>query len=101
VNNRPETDALVARTFAALDDAAARELLARADVAFAAVNDMAALSAHPHLRRITVQTPAGQVSFPAPAPIFRGATRSYGPVPDVGEHRAIDAASVRERETGS
>ena len=101
VNNRAATDALVAKAFAALDDASARELLARADVAFAAVNDMAALSEHPHLRRITVQTPAGPVSFPAPAPIFGGAPRSYGPVPDVGEHRPLDTQSVREGESQS
>jgi itaconate CoA-transferase len=96
VTNRGETDALVSKAFAALDQEAARELLAKADVAFAAVNDMAALSAHPHLRRITVETPAGPVSFPAPAPIFRGAPRSYGPVPDVGQHRALGTPGVGE-----
>ena len=58
--------------------------LTEADIAFASVNDMAALSGHPHLRRITVETPAGSVAFPAPAPIVRGEERHYGAVPGLG-----------------
>jgi crotonobetainyl-CoA:carnitine CoA-transferase CaiB-like acyl-CoA transferase len=84
VKNRAATDALVAAVFAGLDAAAAMDRLVAADIAFATVNDMAALSTHPHLRRITVQTPGGAVSFPAPAPIFVDAPRSYGAVPALG-----------------
>ena len=87
VTNRAATDELVAATFAELNETTAQELLSKADVAFASVNDMAALSAHLHLRRITVDTQAGPVSLPAPAPIFVGAPRTYGPVPKLGEHR--------------
>lgn len=85
VANRPETDAAVAAAFAArtLDEATAGIL--EADVAFAAVNDMEGLSKHPHLRRITVDTPNGPVSYPAPAPIFVGDPRDYGRVPALGE----------------
>jgi len=97
VRNRTETDAVVADTFAKLTKAAAEAALIRADVAFASVNDMAALSAHPHLRRITVDSPAGPVSFPAPAPIFAGAERSYGPVPAIGEHKPIDLSAAVEK----
>lgn len=89
VANRAQTDALVAAAFAALTEEEARALLAAADIAFAAVNDMAALAAHPHLRRITVETAAGPVACPAPAPIFTGEDRHYGPVPALGRHRAI------------
>jgi itaconate CoA-transferase len=71
-----------------MDEAEAKAALLRADVAFASVNDMAALAAHPHLRRITVETPAGPVRLPAPAPIVLGAERDYGPVPALGAHRA-------------
>jgi itaconate CoA-transferase len=92
VSNRQATDDLVARAFERIDADAAVDLLARADVAFAAVNDMAALSCHPHLRRITVDTPAGPVAFPAPAPIFMGAPRSYGAVPAIGAHGPIPSA---------
>jgi crotonobetainyl-CoA:carnitine CoA-transferase CaiB-like acyl-CoA transferase len=57
-----------------------------ADIAFARVNDTALLSKHPHLRRITVDTPSGPVSTPAPAPIWAGAQRRYGAIPALGEH---------------
>jgi crotonobetainyl-CoA:carnitine CoA-transferase CaiB-like acyl-CoA transferase len=92
VANRPETDGMVARRFAALDAEAATAALIRADVAFARVNDMAALSAHPHLRRITVGTPNGPVSLPAPAPIVRGRTLDYRSVPAVGDHGPLPKA---------
>ncbi|EWY36240.1 carnitine dehydratase [Skermanella stibiiresistens SB22] len=85
VRNRVETDALVAAVFATVPAVEAESRLAEADVAFAAVNDMAALSRHPHLRRITVETPDGPVSYPAPAPIFKGAERRHGPVPALGQ----------------
>jgi itaconate CoA-transferase len=93
VRNRPETDAIVAAAFAAMTKAEAEAALIAADVAFASVNDMAALAAHPHLRRITVDSPAGPVAFPAPAPIFVGEERRYGRVPAIGEHGPL-AASV-------
>jgi itaconate CoA-transferase len=60
------------------------ELAVAADIAFARVNDMAGLSAHPELRRVTVDTPRWPVSFPAPAAIIDGLPRSYGPVPALG-----------------
>ncbi|WP_420562923.1 CaiB/BaiF CoA transferase family protein [Thalassobaculum sp.] len=90
VRNRPQTDGLVAEVFArhTADDLEA--MLDKADVAFARVNDMDALSAHPHVRRVTVETPNGPVSYPAPAAIVDGETRTYGPVPAVGEHKTLD-----------
>ena len=87
VRNRPDTDGMVAQAFAARDARDAETVLSEADIAFAAVNDMAALAAHPHLRRITVGTPNGPVSYPAPGPRVVGAERSYGPVPGIGERR--------------
>ncbi|QEL22219.1 CoA transferase [Bosea sp. F3-2] len=90
VRNRAETDAIVTAALSGFDEAQAREALLRADVAFAAVNDMAALATHPHLRRITVETEAGPVAFPAPAPIIMGAERDYGPVPAIGQHATLD-----------
>ena len=90
VRNRAATDEPVAAAFAGLDAAAAEKAILRADVAFASVNDMAGLSAHPHLRRITVGSPRGPVSFPAPAVMLMGESRNYGPVPAVGEHAPLD-----------
>lgn len=81
VANRADTDALVSEAFGRADASEVRAALSAADVAFAAVNDMAGLSAHPHLRRITVDTPGGPVSYPAPAPIVVGSPRAYMSVP--------------------
>ncbi|MBX3582264.1 MAG: CoA transferase [Rhizobiaceae bacterium] len=85
VANRAKTDKVVAEGFARLDSASAIEALLAADIALARVSDMEALSKHPHLRRITVDTPNGAVSLPAPGPIFMNEERSYGPVPALHE----------------
>lgn len=86
VANRAETDAVVARGFAARSGKEAIEALLDADVALASVSDMGQLSDHPHLRRITVETANGPVSYPAPAAIFDGEARSYGAVPALARH---------------
>jgi formyl-CoA transferase len=87
VTHRAETDGMVARVFGSLSRTAIIERLTKSDTAFAEVNDMAALSAHPHLRRTTVATPNGPVSYPAPAALFDGASRPCGAVPAIGENR--------------
>jgi formyl-CoA transferase len=86
VNRRAETDARVAAVFAAAEADPLTERLAAADIAFARVTDMAALGRHPHLRRITVGLPTGNVSYPAPAVLQMGENRRYGPVPALGAH---------------
>jgi crotonobetainyl-CoA:carnitine CoA-transferase CaiB-like acyl-CoA transferase len=86
VRHRAETDALVAKAFSALNRDALIQALNQADIAFAEVNDMAALSRHPHLRRIALETPGGTVRVPAPGATIRGETRTYGRVPGLGEH---------------
>ncbi|WP_417725454.1 CaiB/BaiF CoA transferase family protein [Salipiger sp.] len=83
VTHRPATDAAIAEGFARLTGAEAIDALLRADVALARVTDMAGLAEHPHLRRITVDTDAGPVSYPAPAPLWDDAPRSYGAVPSL------------------
>ncbi len=85
VKNRAATDGLVAAAFQRFDRDALIEILTRAEIAFAELNDMASLSRHPHLRRIEVATQAGVVAYPAPAPIFVGEPRRYGRVPGIGE----------------
>jgi itaconate CoA-transferase len=85
VKHRAETDGKVAAAFATMDVAALSKKLAAADIAFARVNDVAGLIAHPHLRRINVETPHGPVSYPAPAPI-RDEARNYGRIPALDEH---------------
>ncbi|WP_294607208.1 CaiB/BaiF CoA transferase family protein [uncultured Roseovarius sp.] len=81
VNNRVETDALVAAAFNRLDGETAIARLSETGIALATVNDMAGLSAHPQLRRITVESPNGPVSLPAPGARFLGEDRSYGAIP--------------------
>lgn len=68
VQNRSTTDALVRDAFAWKKHDAAIELLSNADIAFASLNDMAALSVNPHLRPIALETAEGAVNRPAPAP---------------------------------
>jgi itaconate CoA-transferase len=98
VKRRGETDGRVARTFAALDADTLKQKLTAADIAFARVNSPADLARHPHLRRITVATPSGPVSYPAPAARRAALSRHYGPVPALGAHtekvRAEFAAST-------
>jgi itaconate CoA-transferase len=86
VKNRSETDAVVGAAFAQVDVEPLMKQLQNADIAFARVSDCDLLSRHPHLRRITFETPSGPVSIPATAPIFAGEQRRYGPVPALGEH---------------
>jgi formyl-CoA transferase len=86
VKRRAETDGRVAAAFGALDVDALQERLAAADIAFGRVNGPAELAVHPHLRRITIGSPNGPLSYPAPAAQWAGEPRKYGPVPAVGEH---------------
>ena len=86
VKRRTETDGRAAAVFAAHDADALEQKLAAADIAFARVNTPADLSRHPHLRRITIGTPSGPVSYPAPTEQRASSTRRYGPVPAIGEH---------------
>src|SRR5213078_3692257 len=64
VKRRGETDGRVGKAFSVLDAAMLEQKLTAADIAFARVNTPAHLSQHPHLRRITVGTPRGPVSYP-------------------------------------
>jgi formyl-CoA transferase len=89
VKRRGATDGRVAAVFGSLDEAALTEKLLAADIAFARVNTTADLAAHPQLRRIDVATPAGTISYPAPAARRAGEpARRYGAVPALGAHSA-------------
>jgi len=88
VANRDATDAAVCQGFANRAGHEVMAALLNADVAFALVNDMAALAAHPHLRRIQVDTPQGRVSYPAPAVRWRGEPQGFGAVPPLGNRDA-------------
>jgi itaconate CoA-transferase len=89
MKRRPETDGRVAAAFASMDVAALVEKLARYDIAFGVINDCAALAEHPHMRRVSVGSPTGPVSMPAPSAVHDGVPRRYGPVPALGEHTEV------------
>ena len=86
VANRAEVDAHVATVFATLtrDQAAAK--LRAANTAYGFVNDVAAFSHHPALRRVTVATPGGPVAIAAPPVVLSEGDRPLGPVPAIGAH---------------
>jgi formyl-CoA transferase len=86
VRNRQLTDKAVGDSFATMTRDELLQRLSDADIAFAEVNTMADLAVHPHLRRIAVDTPAGPVTYPAPAAIVVDAPRHYGAVPGIGDH---------------
>jgi formyl-CoA transferase len=86
VKRRAETDRRVAEVFAAHDVEPLSKMLTAADIAFGRVNSPAELARHPHLRRITIGSQSGSISYPAPAAQHAGESRQYGPVPAVGEH---------------
>jgi itaconate CoA-transferase len=97
VRNRALTDTIVGDGFAAMTRDELLQRLADADIAFAEVNTMADLASHPHLRRIAVDTPAGAVSYPAPAAIIVGEERRYGAVPAIGEGKILEAPRPRAK----
>lgn len=86
VRLRDETDHHVQKAFLQLDAATLINRLMTHEIAFGQVNDMAALGKHPHINRISVETPNGRVSMPAPPQRWAGTSRHYGPVPACGEH---------------
>src|SRR6201996_8395734 len=98
VRNRALTDKTVGDSFAMLTRDELLKRLSDADITFAEVNTMADLAVHPHLRRIEVDTPAGPVSYPAPAAIVVDQPRHYGAVPGIGDHAGVTKpASVKAK----
>ena len=86
-----------AQTFAGLtrDEAAAK--LRASNTAYGFVNDLAALSHHPALRRTPVALPGGGVAeIVAPAVIRVGETLDLGAIPAIGQH----SAAIRDQFAG-
>jgi crotonobetainyl-CoA:carnitine CoA-transferase CaiB-like acyl-CoA transferase len=88
VANRAVVDAHIGAVFARMtrDQAAAR--LRAANTAYGFVNDVAAFSHHPALRRTSVATPNGPISIAAPPVIGSDGARELGPVPAIGAQSA-------------
>lgn len=84
--NKDQLNAIVHSVMSILSVDEAIVRLTSADLAFARVNNVEALSRHPQLRRATVQTPVGAVDVVAPPATFRGEDRRLGAVPTLGGH---------------
>lgn len=91
IENRPETDGLVAAWFAAHDAETAIAKLDAADIAFGRVNDVFGLHKHPHLRMMGVTTEVGTIDMPVPPALWMGeAMLAADGVPALGVHtRAV------------
>jgi crotonobetainyl-CoA:carnitine CoA-transferase CaiB-like acyl-CoA transferase len=83
VKNRPALNALIDAQFGVRTRAEVAEMLDAAQIAFAGVNTVADLAGHPHLRRMTIETPDKIISLPLP-PVRNGAALQPGPVPALG-----------------
>ena len=84
VANRPDLDAGVARVFASLDAGTAIARLNEAGVAYGTVNEVADVSRHAQLRRVTAGTPTGSVDLPAFPAIVAGQPSNLPDVPALG-----------------
>ena len=60
--------------------------LEAARIAYGRVSTMADLARHPQNSFVTVETPAGPVTYLAPGARFDGLACEFGPVPALGEH---------------
>ncbi len=86
VANRDFVDASIGAVLIQLDQSDAAELLQRAGIAYGRLNDMAGLSQHPQLRRVSVETPSGEASIVSVAAMRSGEAEVAGRVPAIGEH---------------
>lgn len=88
VRNRQALDKAIGEVFAQLDRGAITARLNAAGTAYGFVNEVGDFARHPALRRITVATPGGEVSYAAPPVLWAEGERGYGPVPAIGQHSA-------------
>lgn len=87
--NRATLEAEIGAILEQADADAWRTRLGDAGIAYAPVNDVAALSGHPHLRRLTVDTPSGLASIPAPPVRWDDDATMLGPVPAIDAHGSL------------
>jgi len=86
VENRDYVDELINAVFSQADRDAVIEQLRQAGIAYGRLNDMAGLSTHPQLRRLSVDTPSGEAKLVAFAATGPNETEELRKVPAIGEH---------------
>jgi crotonobetainyl-CoA:carnitine CoA-transferase CaiB-like acyl-CoA transferase len=86
VENRAYVEGRIEQTTSQISRDEFHARLRKGDIAYGAVNTIPDVSKHGALRRITVGTPNGNISYAAPA-VIRGAARDdYGPAPGYDQH---------------
>jgi crotonobetainyl-CoA:carnitine CoA-transferase CaiB-like acyl-CoA transferase len=83
---RDATNEIVAKSFGAQSFAELAARLDAAQIAWARVSDIKALSKHPQLRRTSFGSPKGDISMPALAAAYSGEPARLGDVPELGQH---------------
>jgi crotonobetainyl-CoA:carnitine CoA-transferase CaiB-like acyl-CoA transferase len=83
---RDDTNAIVREIFSTIDFAELATRLDAAQIAWARVSDIAALSKHPQLRRTSFGSSKGDISIPALAASYTGEPSRLGDVPELGQH---------------
>jgi len=96
--NRGDLNARVDAVFSSMDRRQVTDRLNTAQIAFGALNTVADLTTHSQLRRVTVDTPAGPVSMPAPPVRQSDQTATPGPVPRLGEHTQVLREEFRDND---
>lgn len=87
LRNRKALDEIISQRFAEFTSEEAMRELEAAGLAYGRLNQVEEVSRHPHLRRVKVATPEGEIDMIAPPAIFDGETcPSFGPVPGLGVH---------------
>ncbi|PBB30528.1 CaiB/BaiF CoA-transferase family protein [Mesorhizobium sp. WSM3868] len=97
LNNRARLDIIIEQRFAELSCAEAMQEFEAAGLAYGRLNEVAAVSDHPHVRRVHVGTPEGVIEAIAPAAIMNSQQPSLGPVPALGAHTAAVRHEVETR----
>lgn len=86
VENRGHVDALIHAVFCRLDLEQVVARLQQAGIAYGRLNDIAGLSTHPQLRRVTIATPSGAAEVVAVAAMRSDEAEVLRAVPRIGEH---------------
>ncbi|PSH60947.1 CaiB/BaiF CoA transferase family protein [Phyllobacterium sophorae] len=87
LGNRAELDEIIVDRFAKMSSDRAMAELEAAGLAYGRLNQIEDLSKHPHLRRLPLATPTGDIEVIAPAAIFDSVKMpTLRPVPALGAH---------------
>ncbi|NJO32344.1 MAG: CoA transferase [Rhodospirillales bacterium] len=86
LGNRSAVDEIIARRFGELTSEEAMKELEAAGLAYGRLNEIPEVSRHPHLRRVPISTPGGEIEVIAPPAIFDSESPRLGPVPERGAH---------------